>query len=53
LKQHGGELRVRSEGEWSTIFSFTLPIPENQDRRIHGHDRRLARADRRERFPSA
>jgi signal transduction histidine kinase len=53
LKQHGGELRARSEGEWSTIFSFTLPIPENSDRRTQGHDRRNARADRRERFPAA
>lgn len=52
LKLHGGELRVRSEGEWSTIFSFTLPIPENQDRRLQGHERRLSRGDRRERFPT-
>jgi signal transduction histidine kinase len=52
LKLHGGELRVRSEGEWSTIFSFTLPIPENQDRRHQGHDRRHSRGDRRERFPA-
>ncbi len=52
LKQHGGEMRVRSEGEWSTIFSFTLPIPENQDRRHQGQERRHARGDRRERFPS-
>ncbi len=52
LKQHGGEMRVRSEGEWSTIFSFTLPIPENQDRRRPGLDRRHTRADRRDRFPS-
>ena len=48
LKQHGGELRARSEGEWSTIFSVTLPIQENQDRRRNGHDRRHARGDRRE-----
>jgi signal transduction histidine kinase len=52
LKLHGGEMRVRSEGEWSTVFSFTLPIPENQDRRRPGLDRRHARADRRERFPA-
>jgi signal transduction histidine kinase len=52
LKQHGGELRVRSEGEWSTIFSFTLPVPENQDRRVQGHERRHSRGDRRERFPA-
>jgi signal transduction histidine kinase len=53
LKQHGGEMRVRAEGEWSTIFSFTLPIPENQDRRHQGQERRHSRGDRRERFPSA
>ncbi len=52
LKQHGGEMRLRSEGEWSAIFSFTLPIPENQDRRLHEPDRRHARADRRDRYPS-
>jgi nitrogen-specific signal transduction histidine kinase len=52
LKQHGGEMRVRSEGEWSTIFSFTLPIPENQDRRHQGQERRHSRGDRRERFPA-
>jgi signal transduction histidine kinase len=52
LKQHGGELRVRSEGEWSTIFSFTLPVPDNQDRRRHGPDRRHSRGDRRERYPA-
>ena len=53
LKQHGGEMRLRSEGEWSAIFSFTLPIPENQDRRLHEHDRRHSRGDRRERFPAS
>lgn len=52
LKLHGGEMRVRGEGEWSTVFSFTLPIPENQDRRRPGLDRRHTRADRRERFPA-
>ena len=53
LKQHGGEMRVRSEGEWSAIFSLTLPIPENQDRRHQGHERRHTRGDRRERFPAS
>jgi signal transduction histidine kinase len=52
LKQHGGEMRVRSAGEWSTVFCFTLPIPDNQDRRRPGLDRRHTRADRRDRFPS-
>lgn len=53
LKQHGGEMRVRSAGEWSTVFSFTLPIPDNQDRRRPGLDRRHTRADRRDRFPAS
>jgi len=53
LNLHCGELRVRSEGECSTIFCFTLPISENQDRRHAGHDRRQQRGDRRERFPAA
>ena len=51
LKQHGGEIRVRGEGEWSSIFSFTLPIPDNEDRRRTGRDRRHPRADRRTRAP--
>jgi signal transduction histidine kinase len=51
VQQHGGEIRVRSEGEWSSIFSFTLPIHDNEDRRRPGQDRRISRRDRRERFP--
>jgi signal transduction histidine kinase len=49
LKQHGGEIRVRGEGEWSSVFSFTVPIPENEDRRRPGRDRRHVRGDRRSR----
>lgn len=52
LKQHGGEIRVRGEGEWSSVFSFTLPIPENEDRRRPGRDRRHVRGDRRVRAAS-
>ncbi len=51
ILQHGGEVRVRSEGEWSTVFTLTLPIHDNQDRRHPGTDRRVSRADRRQRFP--
>lgn len=47
VREHGGEIRVRSEGEWSTIVTFTIPILENQDRRRVGADRRQVRADRR------
>lgn len=47
VREHGGEIRVRSEGEWSTIFSFTLPIHDNRDRRDSVATRRSARRDRR------
>ncbi len=46
VREHGGEIRVRSDGEWSTIFSLSLPVHENQDRRRSGSDRRRQR-DRR------
>jgi nitrogen-specific signal transduction histidine kinase len=51
--QHGGEVRVRSEGEWSTVFTLTLPIRSNEDRRKPGTERRVTRHDRRQRAPSA
>jgi nitrogen-specific signal transduction histidine kinase len=51
--QHGGEVRVRSEGEWSTVFTLTLPIRSNEDRRKPGTERRVTRRDRRQRTPSA
>jgi len=44
-------VRVRSEGEWSTIFSLTLPIRDNEDRRRPVSDRRVTRRDRRARSP--
>ncbi len=47
VREHGGEIRVRGEGEWSTIFSLSLPVNENQDRRRGGSDRRRRREDRR------
>lgn len=50
VREHGGEVRVRSEGEWGTLFSFTLPVMENQDRRL-ASDRRGSRLDRRRRGP--
>jgi signal transduction histidine kinase len=52
VHSHGGEIRVRSEGDWGVIFSFTLPVGENADRR-RANDRRGARMDRRNRFPAA
>jgi signal transduction histidine kinase len=47
VREHGGEIRVRSDGEWGTVFSLSLPVRENQDRRRAGVDRRRIRADRR------
>ncbi len=46
IQDHGGEIRVRSEGEWTTVVTFTLPIVGNQDRRHTPAERRRAR-DRR------
>ena len=48
VREHGGEIRVRSEGEWGTVFSFTLPVAGNEDRR-KANERRGARPDRRRR----
>jgi len=47
IQDHGGEVRVRAEGEWTTLITFTLPITGNQDRRHTGADRRRT-GDRRE-----
>src|SRR5258707_3342340 len=52
VREHGGEIRVRSEDEWSSVFSVTLPVLDNQDRR-RGPDRRGARGDRRRKSPGA
>lgn len=41
-----GEIRVRGDDEWGTIVSLSLPVPENQDRRRPGADRRRAHGDR-------
>ncbi|MBI5168842.1 MAG: GAF domain-containing protein [Candidatus Eisenbacteria bacterium] len=48
VREHGGEVRLRADGEWSTIFSFTLPIAGNEDRR-KAPDRRSVRGERRRR----
>jgi len=47
VREHGGEIRVRSDSEWSTILSFTLPVRGNEDRRQSAPDRRRVRSDRR------
>lgn len=46
VREHGGEIRVRADGEWSTVFAFTLPVAGNEDRR-RSRDRRGSRSDRR------
>lgn len=52
VREHGGEVRVRTEGEWGAVVSFTLPVAENSDRRNRG-ERRSVRTDRRRRGPEA
>jgi len=49
VREHGGEIRARSEGDWSSIVSIYLPVHENQDRRGKP-DRRAGRNDRRHRL---
>jgi len=51
VREHGGEIRVRAEGEASTVVAFTIPILENQDRRHSAVDRRRSLGDRRTRWP--
>lgn len=48
VREHGGEIRARSEGDWSSIVTIYLPVRENQDRRARP-DRRNGRNDRRRR----
>jgi nitrogen-specific signal transduction histidine kinase len=52
VREHGGEIRVRADAEWSQLLSFTLPVRGNEDRRAAEADRRSHRADRRDRFPA-
>jgi signal transduction histidine kinase len=49
VREHGGEIRARSEGDWSSIVTIYLPVRENQDRRARS-DRRGGRNDRRRRL---
>lgn len=48
VREHGGEIRVRSDDEWSSVFAVTLPVLDNEDRRAAA-DRRQSRRDRRRR----
>jgi signal transduction histidine kinase len=47
VREHGGQIRVRSEGEWGAIFSVVLPLIGNEDRR-QSSDRRQRVLDRRD-----
>lgn len=49
VREHGGEIRARSEGDWSSILTIYLPVRENTDRRGKP-DRRGGRNDRRRRL---
>jgi signal transduction histidine kinase len=44
--EHGGEVSVRSEGEWGAIFTVSFPVEGNRERRRSG-DRRGGRERRR------
>src|SRR5262245_50229147 len=46
VREHGGEIRVKAQDEWSSVFSVTLPVLDNQDRRKKA-DRRAPRGERR------
>jgi signal transduction histidine kinase len=48
VREHGGENRARSVGDWSSIVTIYLPVRENTDRRARP-DRRAGRNDRRRR----
>ena len=50
VREHGGEIRVKSDREWGTVFCVCLPVSTNQDRRRTAGDRRARRTDRRKPF---
>lgn len=47
VKEHGGEIQVRTGDEWSVIFTVSFPIRDNLDRRRTLPDRRKGRDRRR------
>lgn len=49
VRDHGGEVGVRREGDWGQVLTLTLPVRENEDRR-QKIDRRGMRGDRRNRM---
>ncbi len=50
VREHGGEIRARSEGDWSSIVTIYLPVHENQDRRGKPDRRGGGKSDRRRRL---
>jgi signal transduction histidine kinase len=50
VREHGGEIRARSEGDWSSIVTIYLPVRENQDRRGKPDRRGGGKSDRRRRL---
>jgi signal transduction histidine kinase len=49
IREHGGEIGVRSDPDWPVLFVLNLPIKENEDRRRGSADRRDRLRDRRRR----
>ncbi len=47
VKEHGGEIQVRTGAPWSVLFVVSFPIRENQDRRAAVVERRRSRDRRR------
>ena len=43
IKEHGGEIRLRSTKQWSAVFTISLPIRTNDDRRRAPDRRRRGR----------
>ena len=52
VKEHGGSIQVRTDEEWSTVFTIILPVRHNADRRQMGADRRARHDDRRGAIPA-
>lgn len=47
IREHGGEIGVRSDQDWPTLFTVSFPIKLNEDRRRTGPDRRRRSRERR------
>jgi signal transduction histidine kinase len=47
IKEHGGEINVRSDSDSGTAFTISIPLRGNEDRRMRVGDRRRRASDRR------